>query len=480
MKLLKRIELKNFQSHKYTDIYFDDKVNVIIGSSDSGKTAIIRGMKWALFNEPSGNEFMRKGSNDTYVTLYFNNNLIIKRGRIKAKNYYEITLPGGNTERFEGFGKKVPQEIKEFTGIDKVKLDGDNLISLSISDQLESPFLLTETPSIKALAIGKIAGVETIDIALNKLSKDMREIETQKKSLEKEKKIQEEKLEKFDFLEKEKKELEYIEVILDKINSKKILLDKMKLLNNKICTINNDIDKTNLIIFKYRNNEQLNLIFKQINYKLDKYNISQEIFLKYEYLKLNILKYNKVLESTKNINDLFEKIINIENLNLKYVSLDTLYSKYSYINNNTLKLSNFIEKDTSVKLDDFYNKIIRLSNKYTKLNDIFYKLNIVNERINKGTIYINRFNNIKLVEINYNDILMLLEKLIQLYKYFKLYSQINNKLKSVQEDESKLSIDFSLLLKNYIDLLKELSICPYCYSELDQEHLNKIIEEYEI
>ena len=123
MKLLKRIELKNFQSHEYSDIYLHDKVNVIIGPSDSGKTAIIRGVKWVLFNEPSGNDFMRKGTNDTSVTLYFSNNLIVKRGRTKSKNYYELTLPTGTVERFEGFGREVPEEVKELTVIKKVKLD---------------------------------------------------------------------------------------------------------------------------------------------------------------------------------------------------------------------------------------------------------------------------------------------------------------------------------------------------------------------
>ena len=147
MKYLKRIELINFQSHKYTDLYFDDKVNVIIGPSDSGKTAIIRAIKWVLFNEPSGIDFIRKGTTESNVVLYFDDNLIIKRGRSKSKNYYEITYPNGLEERFEGFGTKVPEEIIELTGIQKVELDGNNLISLNISDQLESPFLLTSTPS---------------------------------------------------------------------------------------------------------------------------------------------------------------------------------------------------------------------------------------------------------------------------------------------------------------------------------------------
>ena len=43
------IEIVNFQSHANTKLNFDEGVNVIIGPSDSGKTAVIRAMKWIFF-----------------------------------------------------------------------------------------------------------------------------------------------------------------------------------------------------------------------------------------------------------------------------------------------------------------------------------------------------------------------------------------------------------------------------------------------
>lgn len=58
---LKRVRLENFQSHRNSVIDFDRGLNVIVGPSDSGKSAIIRAIKWALYNEPSGNYFIREG-----------------------------------------------------------------------------------------------------------------------------------------------------------------------------------------------------------------------------------------------------------------------------------------------------------------------------------------------------------------------------------------------------------------------------------
>ena len=53
MIYLKRVRLENFQSHKNSIIDFDRGLNVIVGPSDSGKSAIIRAIKWALYNETS-------------------------------------------------------------------------------------------------------------------------------------------------------------------------------------------------------------------------------------------------------------------------------------------------------------------------------------------------------------------------------------------------------------------------------------------
>lgn len=87
MKYIKKVIIENFQSHKYTELDFDEHLNVIVGPSDQGKSAIIRGIKWALFNEPSGNFFIREGENDCSVTIVFNDDTKIKDIKVKVKIY---------------------------------------------------------------------------------------------------------------------------------------------------------------------------------------------------------------------------------------------------------------------------------------------------------------------------------------------------------------------------------------------------------
>ena len=79
MRYIKRIILQNFQSHKYSVIELNEELNVIVGPSDSGKSAIIRGLKWALYNEPAGDYFIREGEREASVTVEFSDNIKVKR-----------------------------------------------------------------------------------------------------------------------------------------------------------------------------------------------------------------------------------------------------------------------------------------------------------------------------------------------------------------------------------------------------------------
>lgn len=69
--MIRSIHLQNLQSHKDTKLEFSDGVNVIVGSSDSGKSAILRGLGWVATNRPAGDEFRSDwaGKENTSVSI---------------------------------------------------------------------------------------------------------------------------------------------------------------------------------------------------------------------------------------------------------------------------------------------------------------------------------------------------------------------------------------------------------------------------
>ena len=55
--MIQSLQINNFQSHKYSVMELHKGVNVIIGPSDSGKTTILRALRWLVWNRPSGDAF---------------------------------------------------------------------------------------------------------------------------------------------------------------------------------------------------------------------------------------------------------------------------------------------------------------------------------------------------------------------------------------------------------------------------------------
>jgi exonuclease SbcC len=186
---IKKVKISNFQSHENTILDFEDGLNVITGPSDQGKSAIIRAIKWALYNEPRGTEFIRYGMAGVKVEIEFSNGYRVVRERTKSKNRYIVFTSDGSETVFEGFGNDVPDEVVKAHGMPKVMLDKDYISNLNISEQIEGPFLLSEPGSIRAKAIGRLTGMHIIDKAIRDCIVDIRRENQTRERLIKEMKI---------------------------------------------------------------------------------------------------------------------------------------------------------------------------------------------------------------------------------------------------------------------------------------------------
>ena len=123
--MIKRLRIKNFQKHKSIDIEFDEHVTSIVGPSDTGKSALIRALKWVCSNKPNGNDFIRQGSKKCSVRVEVNGHKITRsRG---AENTYHL-----DKEVFHAFGNNVPKEIEHVLRMDEINFQG----------QHDSPFWL--------------------------------------------------------------------------------------------------------------------------------------------------------------------------------------------------------------------------------------------------------------------------------------------------------------------------------------------------
>ena len=155
------IHLENFQSHEDTTLELDPGVNVIIGPSDSGKTAIVRALRWLVWNRPTGEAFRSSWGGDTTVTIYLDKRMV-SRVRTKNHNAYYI-----DDQVYEAFKADVPSDVVKLLNID----------SINLQQQLDRPFLLDAHPSQVAQYLNEVAHLDVIDRALGRLTKWIRAIE---------------------------------------------------------------------------------------------------------------------------------------------------------------------------------------------------------------------------------------------------------------------------------------------------------------
>jgi chromosome segregation ATPase len=182
MNGIKRLIVENFQSHKKTMVEFEQGLNVIVGPSDFGKSALVRALRWVFYNEPRGANFIRAGARVCQVQVEMDDGCVVTRLRsTTGKNQYLLQRCGEDELVFEGFGNEIPVEIMQATGIRKIVVDERYKAELNLGAQLEAPFLLAENGAIKAKVIGQLGGVHILDWAQRSVNTELRRLGEQEK-----------------------------------------------------------------------------------------------------------------------------------------------------------------------------------------------------------------------------------------------------------------------------------------------------------
>lgn len=221
--MIKSIKILNFQSHEKSKLDFSPGVNVIVGRSDSGKTAIIRALRWLSWNRPSGDSIRSHWGGATNVLVETEEG-IVRRSKDK-KDSYELLLKGGKDLVFHAFGTNVPQEINTFL----------NLSEINLQQQLDSPFLLSSTSGEVAQHFNKVARLDKIDSGLQNVQRWIRELEQNIKFRTEQLSKQREEIKTFDYLDKFEAEVEVLEemeihrnTLVNKRNKLDILLEHIR------------------------------------------------------------------------------------------------------------------------------------------------------------------------------------------------------------------------------------------------------------
>ncbi|MCX8074144.1 MAG: AAA family ATPase [Clostridia bacterium] len=428
LKKIEKIILHNFQSHEHSEIPFAD-FTAIVGPTDKGKSAIIRGIKWCLYNTPSGTDFIRHGQTTCYVELYFNDGTSIKRYRSNKDNYYDLINSDGTVIHLEAFGVGPVQEVLDFHQMKEVDFFGEKQ-SLNLCTQMSQPFFLAESSQTKAVIIGKLANTDIVDLAIKNTSLEIRENKAIAKTIKAELSDTKQQLKELRNLGKMEKDINSIQKNLDKMTELQSKLRKIDSAKTKILTLIKQKSLLESIISKETEINELVTVVELISVLQSKLNTINRLN---KQLSDEITKKNSIEDLIKTV-----KIEDLDKVASEVDEMLQLVSKTSKVSATNKKL--IAEK---VKANNLQKYMIDTKEIEEVIENLFY--------CQKTLIDIETIKQIK-----------------------KKYDEQNNRKANGDKIIKDLDNQYNNKLNEYKQALLDNQKCPVCMSEMTEEKLRNI------
>ncbi len=302
--MIKKLQIQNIQSHKKTILNFCSGVNVIVGKSNCGKSAVLRSLYFLIENKISPDS-INNNKNKNYKKEMFAELEIdgkkIKRFKTKKDNGYCL-----GEEVYTAIGKNIPDTI----------LNALNFSDVNIQKQMDGPFLLSSSAGDVAKYLNKIIKLDIIDAYVGSVSTEVKRVNR------KEKEIFENVKETKKHLDVYKKHLAELEPLIQEYKQTQENKNREK---EQLETISNLVSSFHRIK-EVKNISTLQKHVKEIEkIEQDKNDIDTQI----QKVKKWIGKYHKyIVKDIKNIKRLLKKVFNKKQEIGLYARAISLYKQY--------------------------------------------------------------------------------------------------------------------------------------------------------
>jgi len=367
--MINSIEVNNFQSHKHSVLEFHPGVNVIIGPSDSGKSGLLRSLKWPITNRPSGSDIRSWWGGKTEVKLSFDNG-DVTRSKDKIEEYI-LKKPKKKPLVLHAFKTVVPDSISEFI----------NMTEINMQAQIEPPFLLSKTSGEVATYFNKVANLDKIDIAQATINGLINDITSSIKHKKEDKVDYEADLLNYDHLQEMEMDVEVLEGLDNHVRIVRNRITQLTALLKKISEVTEEMDEyTDLISLSPLIEVTLAQIEARKTIKENRGKLLEIVEL-LNIVNVDIDNCGEWLEIEPTLNGILTKMDKRDNLQSKEHSLNILINDY----HNVMELMVDVEWDVSMD-KPVSNLITQLEEKEIKLSAITglkYALSNFNDIINQ-------------------------------------------------------------------------------------------------
>ena len=164
--MIQKLVVQNLQSHTDSELEFHPGINVLVGESDTGKSALLRGIEWLNTGRPIGDWMVSHGTSQTYVGVDVDGKRVSRhKGKI---NRYSI-----GEKDFGAFRTEVPLDIIRALGMS----------DLNFSSQHSPPFLISLPSTQASRYLNEIVKLDKIDSAVDWVSRKKKATEDEHKAL---------------------------------------------------------------------------------------------------------------------------------------------------------------------------------------------------------------------------------------------------------------------------------------------------------
>lgn len=168
--MIKKVRVRNLQSLASLELELG-MVTVLVGDSNVGKTATLRGIRGLIENWTPAS-LLRNGESALTVTLTLDDGTEVIWSRGSGNNQY--TLKG---HTYKNVGREAPQQVLDLLGFGTRRILGVEF-NPNFRDQFSMPALVYDTEGERLIKLGVISGVGLLQTAVRIASKDKKSYES--------------------------------------------------------------------------------------------------------------------------------------------------------------------------------------------------------------------------------------------------------------------------------------------------------------
>lgn len=431
----------NFQIHKsfiLDDI--DEGMVALVGQSSSGKTAVLRAIKFCLWNQMPGNSvaaMVTHGETRTEVEVTFDDGLSITRVRdTKSKdNYYLIESSEGST-RLDTPGAGPVKEVILAHGMRPISFLTNKDI-LNYGSQHDAPFFINASPQERIKAVGILSNTEIADAGVKLAASKVRENKKTASLLRKTLAEKNARLKEIGPLKQRKNRLE----------KAKVLISTIQVLESR----QDSLEESKLVISRLQSRVlSLDTVLSQED--------SQQ---------LSEMYVDKVVEKTENI-------LSLNKIKTSIASAEARIREYDNILENAPSI-----EDINGLLEDLSDHL-EITQDISRLGYTKERIAKIESDIEKAEVIVSKAEQLDEVELILDKAQESIQELTKLnsiersFKIAKKRSDDNEKLTETAFSEYNDAVD------QLIESFDEAGVCPLCESNLTEESAKKIVKEYEL